>query len=94
MEIRNARINSTSLGELGRGFSSFINIDYGGSAAQSYGGYSLRGEYAYKWISGILEALEVETWEKLPGTHCRIKEESGRIVAIGNILEDKWYSMK
>lgn len=96
--VKNAIIESTSLGELGRGFSSFIHVSYGGSS-QGYGGYSIKDEYCYKWVKGVTEAVGVERWEELPGTHVRVVVENnepggGRIIRIGHILNDTWYSMK
>lgn len=94
MEIRNAIIESTSLGELGRGFSAFLNLKYGGSSGQGFGGFALGKDYTHKFIQRVLETVGVEKWEDLPGQNIRVEREdgwNGRILRIGNFLEEKWF---
>ncbi len=99
MKIKNAIIESVSLGFEGHGIlSSNITLDYGGSG-QGFGGYAFGGEYTDYWVRGVLEALEVEEWSKLKGTSIRVKidgdgEFDGRIIAIGHIIKDKWFYAK
>ena len=41
----------------------------------------------------ILNVLEVNSWEKLRGSHIRVKTDSisnGKIIAIGHFLKDRW----
>ena len=45
-------------------------------------------------IKSILDVVDVEEWEDLPGKHVRVKAEHTKVHAIGNILEDKWFDPK
>ncbi|MCP6727318.1 MAG: hypothetical protein KJI69_04915 [Patescibacteria group bacterium] len=95
IEIKNAKIDNTMLGYEGHGILSFmIYLDYGGGACQGFGGYALGKEYTTFVIEGILKTVGVEKWEDLPGKHIRVKLEDGRVVEIGNVLEDKWFNPK
>jgi hypothetical protein len=102
METRNATIKSTFLGyEDHQILTCFLNLDYGDSG-QSFGGYALDAYDKDKddrvatvacgtWIKEILEVVELKSWEKLPGTHIRVKQDNGRVYAIGHLLKDKWF---
>jgi len=105
-EIKNAIIESTHLGNESHGiFSSMLHLNYGG-LCQGFGGYGFdkpikdsggkfeRREgtaYGCEFIMRILETLEVETWEKLKGTHLRVDTERNKIHGIGHIIKDKWF---
>ncbi len=101
-EIKNAIIESTSLGKEGHGIlSCMIHLNYGG-AGQGFGGHGfdewdasqkkrIGCAYGMRYLARILEVLEVDTWEKLPGTHLRADAEWGKIHGIGNILKDLWF---
>ena len=102
--IHNAKIISTHLGPEYHGiFSSTLYLDYGGTQ-QGFGGYALDSKpdthggdrvphiALAVWVYRILEVLKIDGWEKLPGTPCRAKLEHGRVVAIGNYLEDLWFN--
>ncbi len=109
-EIKNAVIESTFLGKEGHGIlSSMLTLDYGGSC-QGFGGYGfdkpikddqdnfLRREgtaYGCEFINRILETLDVESWEKLKGTHLRVVTKgdffNSKIQGIGHIIKDKWF---
>lgn len=106
IEIKNAVIESTMLGDEDHGiFSCYLNLNYGGSG-QSFGGYALdrhNGErnaksrrigtgYGCEFIKRILETLEVASWEKLPKTNIRVKAEGHKVHAIGHFLKDQWFS--
>lgn len=95
MNEQNAIIKSTRLGSDGHGILTiFINLDYGGSG-QSFGGHDLRPEgKLLEWVNGVLRAVGVRTWEDLVGTHCRVRRDSprGPVIAIGHIIEDKWFT--
>lgn len=105
IETMNAKIRSTTLGREDHGiFTAFLNLDYG-SSGQSFGGYALdewcgprsaEGRrvgtaYGMEFIAEILRTLEVESWEKLPGTVCRVRCEHSKIHAIGHFLKDQWF---
>lgn len=93
-EIKNGRIESTSLGFEDHGiFTYSITIDYGGSG-QGFGGYALGGEYTDKVIKGLIKAVGVENWEDLKGEYVRVKLVNRRITEIGHLLEDKWFNHK
>ena len=91
-EIRNARIKSTSLGREDHGIMTcYLHLDYGGSG-QGFGGYVMgEGAYGVNFITGILDTLEVSSWEKLPGTHLRVKASDSKVEYIGHIINDKWF---
>ena len=45
-------------------------------------------------IMDILDCLGVSHWEDLKGKYVRCEhKKSGEIIRIGNIIEDKWFSM-
>lgn len=89
--IYNAKISATQLGELGRGFSSFIMLDMGDNGHQGFGGHALHGEYAHKWISRVLQVLEIEKWEDLKGVPCRVDGTRDGLDGIGHLLKDQWF---
>lgn len=93
--IKNAKIEGTTLGYESHGILTCnITLDYGGSC-QGFGGYKLGGDYTTEVIEGILKAVGVESWEELAGKHVRVKRGEGyhgKVLAIGNFLEDKWFS--
>lgn len=82
------------LGYENHGVLSFsIGLDYGGSV-QSFGGVVLGKENILQLFKG-LQRIGFESWESLRGTLVRVKREDGvnrgKIVAIGHVLEDKWF---
>jgi len=93
-EIVNAKITATTLGREDHGIpSSFIRLAWDGYG-QGFGGYNLCGKAMEIWVSGILDALQLGDWSKLPNTYCRIEREAGwngKIIAIGHIVEDSWF---
>jgi len=92
--MKNAKIDGTMLG-YERGILTFmIYLDYGDGGMQGFGGYALGKEYTTTVIKGILEAVGVDTWEKLKDTHVRVVLDPGvnpKIIKIGHILDDKWF---
>lgn len=89
--IKNAKITGTELGGTERGPSFWVYVDYGG-AGQGFGGYALGGAFTHYVITGILSALDVESWEQLKGKPVRVNVEGGTIKSIGHFLEDKWFT--
>ena len=89
----NAVIESVSLG-FHDGFGSIptawvtLRYDAGG---QGFGGYCLKGEAAYEFIYGVLNALECESWEKLAGKPCRVDHEHTKVHRIGHFFKDRWF---
>ena len=99
MEIKNAKIESAMLGYEGHGILTIqITVDYGDGGCQGFGGYSLgggknsSGAALHKHLTGVLNAVGAKEWDELKGMHIRVKLEDGKLVAIGHILEDKWFN--
>ncbi|MCK5614126.1 hypothetical protein KAR91_70330 [Candidatus Pacearchaeota archaeon] len=88
--IENAKISSTQFGYVDGRATSFINLEVGGSG-WGFGGRALANQHCFGYISGILKAVGVNTWEGLSGTLIRVKSENDMITAIGHIMEDKWF---
>lgn len=108
-EIKNAKIESTMLGNEDHGIMSFyLYLDYGG-AGQGFGGYCLDNPIKDKdgnfikrqgcaagmdLIMKILQTLEVGSWEKLPGTVLRVEGSWNKITKIGHFMKDKWLDVE
>jgi hypothetical protein len=103
--IQNGRIVKTMLGHEDHGFfTCSLELEFGG-AGQSFGGYGLDDRPAtiggkrrataagLAFIIEIIDTLEVESWERLPGAYCRVRRHQprGLIVAIGHLLKDQWF---
>lgn len=105
-EIENGKITATMLGTEDHGimtFSIYIEFESGGCA---FGGYAL-DEYdknvgkrvgtaaGLQAISEVLECVGVQKWEELTGSYIRCEHEGwgGKIVRIGNLIENKWFSL-
>jgi hypothetical protein len=105
IEIKNAKIKSTKLG-YDRGFLNcwlYLEYDCGG---QGFGGnvfdepVKIDGKFAYRegtkfgmmYIDEVMKTVGVESWEDLPGKIIRVKSEHSKIHAIGNCIEDTWFS--
>lgn len=99
MEVKNAKITSTSLGYEDHGvFTFYLHLDYGG-AGQGAGGYVLdrhtkknRKRTGTKMgmdlIIAILRLLKVGIWEDLPGTYVKAKMTHDKVIAIAPIFAD------
>lgn len=103
METKNAQISHTMLGYEDHGIlTAMIYLNYGGSG-QGFGGYSL-DRYSKErecriedkacgfFIRRILEVVGVSKWEELASKYIRVKADSSKVYAIGNLLEDKWFN--
>ena len=101
--IENAKITKTKLGEE-RGCLTADIVVEGDSWGCAFGGYCLDhwfseiGEYSsadgYGAIIELMKTLEVESWEELKGQYVRVESEGwgGRILKIGHLMKDKWFS--
>ena len=90
METKNAKITGTMLGlEDHNIFTCFVYLDYG-SASQGFGGYFLKSYPTM--IQDILNVVGVRSWEELKGKYVRVVADSNKIIRIGHVIEDKWYS--
>ncbi len=107
-EEKNAKITSTMLGIEDHGILTFmLHLDYGGGG-QGAGGYALdasiykNGKFVGRQgtaggmdiILRILELLDVNMWEDLPGTYCRVRATYTSIEAIGHPLKNNWLDFK
>ena len=67
----------------------FIDLDYGGQM-QDFGGYDVRTNLGV-WVQDILNAFEVDDWNKLKGKPCRARLDDSRLIrSIGNLIKEKW----
>lgn len=104
-EQKNATITGTMLGREDHGIMTcFVYLDYGG-VSQGFGGYALdapvhiNGEFqgrvgtmfGCEFICRLLETLDVESWEKLPGTPCRVEADNSKVHRIAHYLKDNWF---
>lgn len=106
-EIKNAQIESTSLGPEGHGIlTCWLHVTYNGTG-QGFGGYAFDGydkekkcryctAFGMEYIRRLLEVTGVDYWEKLVGTYIRVRVRgesllNEKIVAIGHITKDKWF---
>ncbi len=103
----NGTIESIMLGIEGHGILTFmIRLKFSGTG-QGFGGYALDGDktkakngpgFCAEAIRKVLEAVGVNTWEELPGKNVRVRREStdwsAQIIAIGHIVEDRWYNIR
>lgn len=102
METRNAKIKSTFLGIEDHGIMTCSLQLEGDSWGQGFGNYSFGGSkkpwsgFGIEAIAEIIEAVGVESWEKLPGTTVRVRREGHNDVihSIGHIIKDQWVSLK
>ncbi len=96
MNEQNAKIASTVLGKEDHGIPTFwLMLDYHGGG-QGVGQLDLRHGKTFMLIFDILDVLEIERWENLPGTYCRVRKKekySCPILEIGHIVKDQWVSM-
>lgn len=93
--VANAKIEWTMLGRENHGIPTAQVGTSEGSTAQGFGGYDMRHESAREFCFHVIDVVGVESWEKLPGSMCRVERESkmGRITAVGHIMEDKWLDL-
>lgn len=102
--IENCKITSVSLGLEDHGILTAHMYLEGDGWGCGFGGYVLDNwdtekkqrvgsAYGTNYILRILKTLEVDQWEKLPGTPLRAETErwGGGIVRIGHLFKDKWF---
>lgn len=105
LRVENAVIESTMLGPEDHGILSCFVMVSGDGWGCGFGGYALdrydkvakerRGTaYGLEFIRRILTTLEVERWEKLPGTPLRVETDGigGGITRIGHFRKNRWFS--
>lgn len=108
MKVINGKIESTMLGIEDHGIMSFfLHLKFDGTG-QGFGGYALDqwsevkdkrvgSGFGIECIRYILETVGVSKWEDLKGKYVRVQYEkdewSGPIIAIGHIVENRWYNI-
>ncbi len=104
-EEKNAKIKRVSLAIEDHGIlTAWLELDYN-SGGQGFGGYALdeydpnkkcRVGHAFgtEFILRVLTTIGVDSWEKLPGTSCRVRAEHSKVHSIGHYLKDVWFSPK
>lgn len=90
-EIRNAKISGTMLGFEDHGIMTAMINTMSRSLGQGFGGYCLGGKWGMEFIKAVLKTLDVEKWEQLKGTHCRVDADYSKIYRIGHIIDNKWF---
>lgn len=91
-EIKNAVITRLMLGREDHNIpTAYIHLDYGGSG-QAFGGFGFEGPGMGIFVLGVIDTLEVRSWEDLVGKSCRVKANHVGVHAIGHLLHDKWFT--
>ena len=110
-KIENATITSTMLGTEDHGILTAMLMLAGDGWGIGFGGMSFDGPehdaagkfigrrgsaFGMEWIRGLLDTLEVERWEQLPGKLVRVETEGwgGKAIAIGHPIKDRWFRLK
>ena len=94
MEIKNARVASTSLGGWDESVPSTTNrltiglVFEGDDWGQGTG---IFGGSIEEFVTQVLYVLEATDWSKIKGLPCRVHREDGRIVGIENIIKARWF---
>lgn len=100
MDRRNVKITSATLELHGKSLTSVVTVVDGGGVSQGFGGLRLMApgmaDYAGTWIWGLLDTLEVSSWDELAGVHVRVESETlgSPILRIGHILKDRWFDAR
>lgn len=89
--VRNAKIVSTFIGREDHGIPTlWIHLE-GAGWGQGFGGRDMRyKDYLKDIMVGVLDTLEVKSWEDLRGVSCRVWVEDGMIVKLGHYLKEHW----
>lgn len=103
----NAKITSTSLGYEDHGIFTCSLCLEGDGWGGNYGGYALdsfdrqKGKrvgtaMGFDAVIELMKTLEVETWESLKGKYvrCKFDRPYGKIVSIGHLMKERWFSFE
>jgi hypothetical protein len=77
--------------------SSYLDLEYAdkgrkiGGTGQGFGGYGLGGEYAYRWIHGVMECLGVEDWSDVVGKYVWAEYEHVKVYRITSVITGKTF---
>src|SRR5262245_13714484 len=89
--IENAKIESASIQIEDHGILTcmlFLKI-LGGS--QGFGGYNNNSNLSW-YLKRLFVVLDVQSFEDLAGKYVRVQSKDGLLVAIGHIVEDRWFN--
>lgn len=94
--VEKASIMKTQLGYEDHGLpTAYVTLVLSTGGVQAFGGLNLTSEDEMKkFVTGVLNAVGVSSWEQLPGRLVRVKHAGGplgNIIGIGHILKEKWY---
>lgn len=91
-EINNARIVSTYIGGWDGSLPPplVVGVMFEGDGWGQGSGYW--SGHTEDIVAGVCKALRVSCWEKVVGSLCRVKWADGRLVAVGHIIKDQWYT--
>lgn len=93
MTEHNVKITRATLGLEDHGIPTSYLICEWNSSGQGFGGYDLSHRNAMcNWVQGIQRVLGVEDWSKVAGQFCRIRRDDTYIVAIGHIVDERWFT--
>jgi hypothetical protein len=94
--VENASIMKTHLGYEDHGLpTAYLTLELSTGGVQAFGGLNLTSDDEMKkFVTGVLNAVGVSSWEELPGRPVRVKHAGGplgNIIGVGNIMKEKWY---
>ena len=103
--IENAKITGTMFGKEDHGIFTCAICVEGSCWGCWYGNYALdtfdkeKGKRVataegLQSVMELLSTLEVNQWEELEGQYIRVKTEKQKIVAVGHLIKDKWFSFE
>lgn len=106
-KIEKGRITETMLGREDHGIMTLYLLIEFEKSTYAYGGYALDtydekegkrigATSGIQAIAEILNCVGVTKWEDLTGSfvRCEHQEKGGKIIRIGNLIEDKWFSFE
>lgn len=103
IEMKNAIIEEAILDIVDRGFlTASIQLNYGDSSFQHFGNYALylpksythhkQNSVAGHFIFRVMEIADVGQWDKLVGKSIRVKSTYDKVLSIGHIIKDDWFT--
>ncbi len=92
LKIYNARILSSHLGAEDHGIPTATIVIEAQIGGGGFGGFDLR-YHGIDYVTTLLSALGVSSWERLPGTLIRAASNGfgSAWAAVGHIMEDRWF---
>ena len=93
-EIENAKITDVYFGLEDHGCLTLYLTLEGAGWGCSYGGWNLAGPHAAGCIKELLITLDEMDLYKLNNKVVRCKFEDQKVIAVGDIIKNKWFSFK